>query len=173
MAAGHLWQGRRPPHPSVSPPFLPWLLFKPSLSSRSPLCTRNTPTRSLEAPPSHNVASPSSPPPGKLVAGEGLPLLSLSSSLVFLPAFTEPTMPQVRALDAIALERCPTRRRRIPSPPPPLRLRNRLTSFHVVSKPPRSLFPFFLRTTVAPRARRRGRPAPFWRRPPWTPAPRP
>jgi hypothetical protein len=128
MAAGHLWQGHRPPHPSVSPPSLPSFLFKLRSSSRSPLCTRNTPTRALEAPPSHSAAAPSSPSPGKLVAGEGLPLLSLSSSLVFLPAFTEPTMPQVRALDAlrscapITPERRPTRHRRTPSPPPPLRL---------------------------------------------------
>jgi hypothetical protein len=128
MAVGHLWQGRQPPHPSVSPPSLPSFLFKPRSSSRSPLCTRNTPTRALEAPPSHSTATSSSPPLGKLIAGEGLPLLSLSSSLVFLPAFTEPTMPQVRALEAlrscalITQERRPTRRHRTPSPPSPLRL---------------------------------------------------
>jgi hypothetical protein len=86
MAADHLWPGRRPPHPSIDPPSLPSFLFKKSSSSRSHLCNRNTPTRTLEASPSHSVAAPSSPPPVKLVAGEGLPLLSLSSSLVFLPA---------------------------------------------------------------------------------------
>jgi hypothetical protein len=101
MAAGHLWPGRLAPHPSISPPSLPSFLFKTSSSSRSPLCTRSTPTHALDAPPSHSAAAPSSPPPGKLVAGEGLPLLSLSPSLVFLPAFTKSTMLQVRTLDAL------------------------------------------------------------------------
>jgi hypothetical protein len=46
-------------------------------------------------------------------------------------------------------------------------------SFRIVSKYLPALFSLFLCTTTAPQARRRGRPAPFQRRLPWTPAPRP
>jgi hypothetical protein len=126
-SAGHLWQvaGRR----VLSSPLSLRLYLKPSSSSRSPLCTCFAPTH----PPEHcihpSAAALSPPPPlGKLVDGEGLPLLSLSSSLMFLPALTEPIVPQVHVPDV--LRSCapitPDRRRSwTSSPSPPLRPRAR------------------------------------------------
>jgi hypothetical protein len=108
---------RRPLRPLISP--LPPSLFKAELElPLSPLHLLRTYTHA-RAPHTPSAAALSPPPPlGKLVAGEGLSLLSLSSSLMFLPVLTEPIVPQVhfpdvlRSCAPITPERCLTRRRR-------------------------------------------------------------
>jgi hypothetical protein len=131
---------RRPPRRLISP--LPHSLFKAELElPLSPLHLFRTYTRT-RASHTPSAAALSPPPPlGKLISGEGLPLLSISSSLMFLPALTEPIVPQVHVLDVlrscapITPERRPTRRHsRTSSPSPPLRPRARQTLLHVVSK---------------------------------------
>jgi hypothetical protein len=53
MPAGHLWQGRRPPRPSISPLLSPCRYLCSSSSSRPPLCTRSAPIYTLEHPIHH------------------------------------------------------------------------------------------------------------------------
>jgi hypothetical protein len=91
---------RRPPRPLIFP--LPPSQFKAELElPLSPFALASH----LHTQPEHRLhpAPPlsSPPPPGKLIAGEELPLLSISSSLMFLLVLIEPTVPQAQVLDVL------------------------------------------------------------------------